>query len=153
MNVELWIVLLRDDQQILRQRQLPLTKNRVGIGQQFLRLAAAGVGDVALAADGQQQRMHARRVDGMHRVHARDDSRNDRPGDFVNDLAERRVFLRRAADDGERPDGASAMRDRLDVEHRKIVRQAVVAQMIAKRSFGRSFCGSTVPLMQKSASA
>ena len=144
---------MRDNEQVLRQRQLPLTKNRVGIGQQFLRPALPGVGDVALATDRQQQRMHSRCVDGMHRVHARDHRRNDRAGDFVNDLAKRRILLRRPPDGRERPNRPIAMRDRLDVEDRKIVRETVVAEMIAKRSFGRSFCASTVPQMQKSASA
>ena len=63
--------------------------------------------------------------------------RDDRPGQLVDELAEDRVFLRRPADDGERPDRVGAMIDVLDVQHREIVRQAVVAQMIAERSLGQ----------------
>ena len=102
-------------------------------------LRLAGVRDVPLAADRQQQRMDAGRVDGMHRVHAGNDGRNDRPGDLVDDLAERGVFLRRATDGRKGPDGVVAMKHALDVEHRKIVLQAVVAEMIAERSLGQQF--------------
>ena len=105
MHVERRIVLAGRDQQILGQRELPLAQDRVGRGQQFLRPAALGIGRVALAADRQQQRMHAGGIDRMHRVQARE-SRvgNHRPGELVNQLAEHRVFLRRPADDRERPE-------------------------------------------------
>ena len=53
------------DQQILGQRQLPLAEDGVGLGQQFLRFALGGIGEVALAADGQQQRMDPGGIDGM----------------------------------------------------------------------------------------
>ena len=95
------------------------------------------VGDVALAADGQQQRMDAGRLDGVDRPHARDRPRNHRPGQLVDQLAEHRVFLRRAADHRERPDRVVAMVDALDQHHREIVRQAVVAQVIAEGSLGQ----------------
>ncbi len=137
MDVELRIVLLGHDQQVLGQRQLPLAEDGVGVGQQFLRFAAAGIRDVALAADRQQQRMHAGRVDRVDRVHAGDDRRQDRPGEVVDQLAERGVFLRRSADDGERPDGAGPVIDGVDVEHGKVVRQAVIAEMVAERAFGQ----------------
>ena len=57
-----------------------------------------GVGDVALAADRQQQRMDAGGVDGVDGVDAGDHGRDDRPGQLVDQLAERRVLLRRPAD-------------------------------------------------------
>ena len=42
----------------------------------------------------------------------------------------------------------------LDAQHREVVLQAVVAEMVAERPFGQRACsGSTVPQMQKSASA
>ena len=53
------------------------------------------IGHVAFAADRQHQRMDAGRVDGVDRVDARNDGGNDRAGQFVNQLAEDRVFLRR----------------------------------------------------------
>ena len=64
------VVFAGHDQQILGQRQLPLAQDGVGRGEQFLRPAPLEVGRVALAADRQQQRMHARRIDGVHRVQA-----------------------------------------------------------------------------------
>ena len=91
---------------------------------------------VTLAADGQQQRMHSGGIDRMHAMHARQHGRNDRPGDLVNQLAERGVFLRRAADHGERPDRIVPAIHVLHAQHRKIVLQAVVAQVIAERPFG-----------------
>ena len=51
--------------------------------------------------------------------------------------AELRVLLRRPADDGERPDRPVAVVDALDVQHRERVGQAVVAEMIAERAFGK----------------
>ncbi len=47
----------------------------VGQGEQFPRPRRLGVGHVPLAADGQQQRMHAGRVDGVDRLHAGNDRR------------------------------------------------------------------------------
>ena len=74
-NVERGIVLAGHDPQIFGQRQLPLPQHGVGQRQQFGRTLALGIGNVAFAADGQQQRMHARGVDGMDRVQARHDGR------------------------------------------------------------------------------
>ena len=54
----------------------------------------------------------------------------------MDQLAEDRVFLRRAADHRERPDRVAAVIDVLDPHHREIVGQAVVAQVIAERPFG-----------------
>ena len=114
-DVQLRVVLAGDDPQVLGQRQLPVAQQGVGQREQFPRPAALLVGHVALAADGQQQRMHAGRVDRMDRPHARNLLRNHRPDQLVDQLAEDRVFLRRAADDRERPDRSRAMIDVLDV--------------------------------------
>ena len=81
--------------------------------------------------------MHARRVDRVDGLHARDRPRNRRAGDLVDQLGEHRVFLRRAADHGKRPDGIVAVIDVLDPQHRKIVRQTVIAQVVAERSLGQ----------------
>ena len=77
---------------------------KVGQGQQFPRPPRILVGHISLAADGQQQRMHAGCVDGVDRVDARNGLRDDRPDQLVDQLAEHRVFLRRAAHHRERPD-------------------------------------------------
>ena len=47
-----------------------------------------------------------------------------------------RVLLRRTADHRKRPDRPRAMIHVLDLHHRKLVLQAVVAQVIAERPFG-----------------
>jgi hypothetical protein len=60
----------------------------------------------------------------------------------MNELAEDRVFLRRAADDGERPDRAVAVVDAFDFEHGEVVCEAVVAEMVAKRAFGQQLVGN-----------
>ena len=52
--VPVGLVLLRDDQQILGERQLPLPENRTRLRQQFLRLLHAEERHVPLAADRQQ---------------------------------------------------------------------------------------------------
>ena len=45
------------------------------------------------------------------------------------------VLLRRPADDGERPDRPLAVIDALDVQHREIVGEAVIAEVVAERPF------------------
>src|SRR5690349_4857869 len=72
--------------------------------------------------------MHPSSIDGVNRLHAMKHRRNDRPGDFVDQLAEDRVFLRWATNDGKRPDRAFAM---------EVVSKAVIAQVIAEWTFGQ----------------
>ncbi len=116
---ELRVVGLVGDQQKLGERQLALAEDGVGLREQLLRALGFGEGPVAFAADGQEQRMHAGRVDRMDADDARQDRRNHRAGELVNELAEDRVFLRRPADDGERPDRVVAVIDVLDAQHRE----------------------------------
>src|SRR5690348_10332031 len=80
--------------------------------------------------------MNARGIYGMHAVNARQHARNDWPGEFVDELAEDRIFLRRAADDRDRPDRAVAMIDMLDPKHGEIMRQTIVAEMVAEGALG-----------------
>ena len=98
--------------------------------------------------------MHAGRIDRMDRVNAGHHGRDDRAGHFVDDGAEAGVLLRRPADHGERPDRARPMIDALrrsapgnrgpGCNNRDDRRTAPPAS---------SRSGSTVPTMQKSASA
>ena len=85
--------------------------------------------------------MDARRVDGVDGVDAGEDGRDQRAGQLVDQLAERGVFLRRAADRGERPDRAGAVIDPLDPEDGEVVRQAVIAEVVAERPFGLAGVG------------
>ena len=51
----------------------------------------------------------------------------------VDEVAEAGVLLRRPAHHGEGPDGAGAVIDALDVQDGKVVRQTVIAQVVAER--------------------
>src|SRR4051812_13868125 len=81
--------------------------------------------------------MDAGRVNGMHCADAGDQGWHNWPGQFMNKLAERRVFLRWAADRGERPDRARAVVNLVNAQHRKIMRERIVAQVIAEGAFGQ----------------
>src|SRR5688572_13020359 len=108
-NVEVGVVVARNDEQVLRQRHLALPENRRGLGEQLLRLAPLTVRHITLAANGQEQRVYAGRIDGVYRVYAGNDRGNNRPRQLVNERPERRVFLRRTSNDRERPDRAGPM--------------------------------------------
>ena len=69
-HVELRIVGLVGDQQEFGERQLALAEDGVGLREQFLRALRFGERPVALAADRQQQRMHAGGIDGVDAVDA-----------------------------------------------------------------------------------
>src|SRR5438046_2572065 len=79
--------------------------------------------------------MYAGRVNRMHGFHSGQYRGNYIARQLVNELAKRRILLRRSADDGERPYGALAMIDTLDPQHWKLVREAVIAQVIAEGTF------------------
>ena len=132
---------LGDDQQVLGQRHLALAQDGVGLGEQFLRLALGRVGHVALAADGQQQRMHAGGVDRVDGVDAGQHGGNDRAGQLVDQLAERRVLLRRTANGRERPDRVLADGTRHRPASPGSRASAVIAQVVAKRAFGLGGAG------------
>ena len=131
------VILLGDDQQILGPATTaPDPGWRLAQVSNLLRLTCViFVGHITLATDGQQQRMNAGRVDSMNRVHPGHDCGNQRPGQFVDNLAEPRVFLRRPAHDGEGPNGAGAMSHLLDAQYGKRMLQAVIAEVIAERPF------------------
>ena len=134
-DVESRIVLAGGDEQVLRQRQLPLAEDRIRLGEQFLRGPLSTVRDVPLAADREQERMNAGRVHRVDSVDAGEDGRDQRAGDLVDQLAERRVRLGRSADDGERPDRVRAVCYPVHPHHREVVRQAVVPEVVAEWSF------------------
>ena len=73
------------------------------------------------------------------------DARNflpDRPaGQFMNQFAEGRIFLRRSPDDRKRIDGLLLGIDFMHSHDGKRMDQAVIAQMISKRSLGLGFAG------------
>ena len=75
-------------------------------------------------------------VDNVDRVQAGNDARDDGAGQLVDELAERRVLLRRPADHRERPDRPGPVVDRVHRHHREVVRQAVVAEVVAERPLG-----------------
>ena len=140
-DVERRLVFAGDDQQVLGQRELPLTEQGVGDGQDFLGASHGRVGHVALAGDGQEQRVNAGGVDGVHGMDAGKHARNDRPGQLVDQGAEGRVFLGRPSHRGERPDGTVAVIDAFDAQHGKIVLEAVIAEVVSERPFGLADVG------------
>ena len=71
--------------------------------------------------------MHAGRVDGVYGVDTRQHGRNYVSGQFVDQFAEARVFLRRASNHGEGPDRPFAMVDPLDPEDRDSFEDAAAA--------------------------
>ena len=142
------------DQQVLGQGELPLAEDGVGLGQQFLRLAArwhrgrSARCRPPAAADG--PRRHRRR--GRHAP--RGQVGDQRPGQLVDEGAEGGVLLRRPADGGEGPDGAGAVVDLLDV-HAPGNRGPGCSSRDGRRTGPRAGCaaGSIMPTRQKSASA
>ena len=52
-------------------------------------------------------------------------------------LPKGRVFLRWPSHDGKRPDGAFAVIDGRDFENGEVVREAVIAEVISERAFGK----------------
>src|SRR5262249_35619605 len=128
-DVEGGVVLAGDDEQVLGQGELPLAEDGVGAGEQLLGKAGGGVGDVALAADGEQEGVDPGSVDGVDGVEAGDDGGDDGAGQLVDDLAEAGVLLGGPADDGKGPDGARAVVDVLDLEDGEVVGEAVVAEV------------------------
>src|SRR5436190_22363292 len=77
----------------------------------------------------------------MDADHAGQHGWNHRAGELVNELSEDGVFLRRAADDGEWPDGTVAVVNVFDAQHREVVLQAVVTEMVPEWSFGQQLIG------------
>src|SRR5436190_3727945 len=85
--------------------------------------------------------MDARGIDGVDADYAGQHGWDHGARKLVDELAEDRVFLRRAADDGERPDRVVAMIYVFDAEDGKVVLQAVVAKVIAERTLGKELAG------------
>ena len=137
MNVEQRVVLLGHNEKVLGQRKLPLPKDCGGLREQFLRAIRLRVRRVPLTTDRKQKRVHSRFVDRVYGLHSRQHGRNDRPGDLVNDFPERRVLLRWPPNDRERPDGISPVVHPLNVQHGKVVGQAVIAQVVSEWTFGK----------------
>src|SRR5262249_15010062 len=115
-DIELGGVLLRDDAQEFRQRQLSLAADRIRRREEFRRTPPRLPRHVAFAADRQQQRMDSGGIDRVDAVDAWKDGRDDRAGQLVDEGPETRVLLRRPADDRERPDRVLAAIDFLDRE-------------------------------------
>ncbi len=77
----------------------------------------------------------------MHRLHSRQHGRNRRAGEFMDQFAKHGVFLGRTADDGERPDCVAAMANFGHIEHREVVCQTVISQVIPERTFRQLMIG------------
>jgi len=100
--------------------------------QQLLGLALLRIGDIALAGDGQQQRMDPGGVHGVDLLDPGDHGGDQRAGQLVDERAEGGVLLGGTADGGKGEDGIPAVIDRLHLNDREFVGQAVVPEMVAE---------------------
>src|SRR5262245_1333201 len=128
-NIEPWVIFTSNDKEILRERKLALTEQCICGGQQLLRPAALAEGSIALAADRQQKRMHSGCVHGVNSVDAVHHGRDDWTRNLVDNPPEAGVFLRRPADNCERPDRILAVIDSFNIQDGKGMRETVIAQM------------------------
>ena len=133
-GVEPWSFETVDDEEVFRQRQLPLAEDARGLREELGRAIGLPPRLVALAPHREEERVDAGGVDGMNARHAGEDGGDDRPGELVDEPAEHRVFLRRPPHDRDRPDGAGAVGDAIDAEHGEVVLPGVVAEVIAERA-------------------
>ncbi len=113
---------------------MPFSQYRIGDGEQLGWAIRFRVRCVAFLPDGQQQRVHAGGINGMHGLEPRDLGGNDGSSHVVNDFAEGGVLLRGAAHSRERPDSILAVEDCFDLQARVQMIEAVVAQMVAERT-------------------
>lgn len=122
-----------------------MAEQGIGLGQELLWLVRGRVGCVALAADGEQQRMNPGGIHGMHGVDTRQERGDEGSGQLVHELTEDRVLLRRTSDHRERPHGVVAVIYAVHAEKGEVVGEAVVAQVIAERSFALALAGLHFP--------
>ncbi len=132
MNIQPRLVRIINNQQILGQRQLPLAKQGIRLGEQLLGLGLFRIRCIALTADSQQQGVHACDIHGMNRLDSRDKVRDRRPGHFMDQGTESRVFLRRPANGSKRPDCSWSVIYMGDPHDREVMDQAVIAKMVPK---------------------
>ena len=123
-----------DDEEVFRQRQLPLAEDARGLREELGRAIGLPPRLVALAPHRQEERVDAGGVDGMDARHAGEDGGDDRPGELMDEPAEHRVFLRRPPHDRDRPDRAVTVGDAIDAEDREVVPAGVVAEVVAERA-------------------
>ena len=137
-------VFMRHKKNIFCQGRLRGSKQVQARSDQLARAALVFIGRIAFAAHGQQQRMHPGCVHGMHIAHALKNLRHQRPCEFMDKVAKDRILLRRTAHGGKGPDGTFAVVDGVHLEYREVMREAVIAHMVAKRPF-RLALGQHVP--------
>jgi hypothetical protein len=123
------------NQQVLGERHLALSQDCVGLSQQFLWPRRAQERHVTLTPQGQKQWVYSSGIHGMHFTYSWKYGRNDWARQVMDELAERRVLLRWSSHHRKGPDGPLSTPDPINLENGKVVLQAVVAQVIAKRAF------------------
>src|SRR3990172_12512712 len=136
-HVEVGVVFLRHYEEVFRERGLTESESGVRTGEDLPGLALS-VGNVALAPDCEEERVTPRGVDGVEGFDPRKGDGNHGLRQLVDELSEGRVLLGRPPDDGKGPDGIVAVIDGFDFEDWKVVDQAVVAEVIAEGTFGKS---------------
>ena len=129
------------DEQIFGETQLSGTEDMTGDGHQLGRAFDGHEGGVSLTADGQQERMNTRCIDGMHFLYPGYFIRYGVAGHLMDQLSETRVLLRRTTDDRERPDGILASINLVYPHQGEGMLQAVISEVIAERAFRFHFAG------------
>ena len=140
MGVEVGVVFMSADEEVLGKGACTKAEEGVGEGEDLLGLAFS-IRDIAFGTDGDEKGVNACRVNGVDGFEARDFNRDHWAGDFVDEVAKCGVFLRRATNDGEWPDGVFAVVDVFDVQDREFMGKAVITKVITKRAFGFGFAG------------
>ena len=138
-DVQAGCVFLGDDEQVLGQRQLSLAEDGVGAGQQFLRPAFAG-------RRARSVRCRWPAATGWTPA-ASTAWTACTPGTTVGMIGPVSSWMmapKLVSSCGGRPTtvngqiASRSMIDVLDVQHREVVRQAVIAEMIAERALGQA---------------
>src|SRR5690606_21338108 len=132
------VVLAGGDEQVFRERELVRAEHVVRDGEQLLRPAFGGVEvrRVALAADREAERVHARGVDGADGVGSRDLVGGRGAGGLVDAGGEAGVRLRRPPGGGGGPDGVLPVVDAVHAQHREGVGEGGVAEVVTEGARG-----------------
>ena len=139
-RIQMGIIFTRTNKEILCQRARAKTEQRIGKRENLLRLTLS-VGHIAFRTNGNQQRVNARRIHSINRLETGNLNRNHRPGNLVDKQTKCRIFLRGTTHNSKGINSVSPVPNIFDVEHGKIMRQAIIPQMIAKRTLGFGLAG------------
>ena len=134
-RIQMGIIFTRTNKKVFRQRARAKTEQRIGQRENLLRLSLA-VRHIAFRTNGNKQGMNARGIHSVNRLETGNLDGNHRPSNLVNKQTKCRIFLRGTPHNRKGINGISPVPNIFHMEHGKIVRQTIIPQMIAKRTFG-----------------